>query len=112
MADLQIDLDQLETLMANMKVVRSDFEGAEQFSQTVADLVGHDGLAGVVRDFASQWNMRRAELLEELDFIAQATKSIHDTMVELDQELGTVIANYRPDHGAGGGGGGGGGGGR
>lgn len=82
--DLQIDLQHLEALRTNTLIVRGDFEDAEQFSHTVADL------------------------LEELDFITQATKSIHDTMVELDHELSTVISNYRPNRIPGGGGGGGG----
>ena len=33
MADLRIDLDQLEGLMHNMRIVRTDFEHAEQFSR-------------------------------------------------------------------------------
>lgn len=111
-ADLDIDLDDLEALVGVLAVVRREFDGAEQFATTVADLVGHDGLAGVVRDFATQWNLRRSELLEELDYLAEATTSIRDTMIELDLELGEVMENYRPDLHAGGGGGGGGGGGR
>ena len=94
--DLQIDLGHLEALITNTLIVRGDFEDAEQFSHTVADLV------------ASQWNVRRGEVLEELDFITEATKSIHDTMVELDQELSTVFSNYRGNRISGGGGGGGG----
>ncbi|MEP6481214.1 MAG: hypothetical protein ABJA94_04315 [Rhodoglobus sp.] len=112
MADISIDLERLEALQRTMHTVRREFDEAEEFSQAVAGLVGHDQLANTVRDFATQWNLRRHELLEELDYIAQATKSIHDTMVELDQELSTVVSNYRPNHSSGGGGGGGGGGGR
>ena len=76
MADLDIDLDDLESLVSTLGVVRTEFDSAEQFATTVADLVGHDGLAGVVRDFATQWNLRRSELLEELDYLAAATTSI------------------------------------
>ena len=111
-ADLDIDLDDLEALVSALGVVRGEFDGAEQFATEVADLVGHDELAGVVRDFATQWNLRRAELLDELDYLAEATTAIRDTMVELDQELSQVMANYRPGGASGGGGGGGGGGGR
>ena len=111
MADISIDLKKLEALQATMRVVRHEFDDAEQFSTTVADLVGHEELAQTVRDFATQWNLRRGELLEELDYIAEATRSIHDTMVELDQELSTVLDSYRPGAASGGGGGGWGGGG-
>jgi hypothetical protein len=92
-ADLSIDLERLEALQADMRVVRKEFDEAEEFSQTVADLVGHDRLAGVVRDFASKWNLRRAELLEELDYLAEAAKTIRDTMIELDKELSSVLTH-------------------
>lgn len=111
MADLDIDLDLLDSLQGDLRVVRREFDNAERFSEAVADMVGHDALAGTVRDFASKWNLRREELLEELDHVAGAATAIHDTMVELDMELSSVLANYR-EGGVGGGGGGGGGGGR
>lgn len=111
MSDVDVDLDRLKVLMSQLRIVRREFDGAEGFAKRVAELVGHSGLAGVVDDFATQWSVRRGELLEELDYLAETSQAIHDTMIELDQDLSAVIASYRSGH-AGDGGGGGGGGGR
>ncbi|MBH0008871.1 hypothetical protein [Salinibacterium sp. SWN1162] len=95
MADLEIDFAKLTELQSTMATVQTEFGLAEAFSEAVADLCGHDGLAGTVKDFGSQWNLRRAELITELSQIADAVRSVHDTMKELDQSLAETVESYR-----------------
>jgi len=110
MPDLEIDFELLDALIGDIAAVRAEFEAAERFAEQTADLTGHDRLAGVVRDFATKWNLRREGLLTELQTIADAAESIRDTMRELDLELADAATKVLPDHVAGGGAGGGGGG--
>jgi len=99
MPDLAIDYTRLDALLSNLSLVRSEFSSAEHFASQTADLTGHDGLAGVVRDFAVKWSLRREELLAELQTIADAAESIRDTMRELDIELADAAEQVAPSLG-------------
>jgi len=101
MADINIDLDELSVLSTNLTTVRTQLEGAEKFSSTVAGYAGDDQLAQVIRDFAEKWNVRRGFLLDDLEQIAAAAEAIRDTFEELDGEIAAGLS------GGGGGGGGG-----
>ena len=92
MADLQIDLDGLTELAAQLSVIRTQLDGAEKFSGTVASLVGDDRLADVVREFAEKWNLRRGFFIDDLAQIGAAAEAIRDTFVELDSQLGAGLA--------------------
>lgn len=110
MADLRIDSEALTRLVAEVGVVRAEFDAADTIALGVADLVGHDQLSDTVRDFASQWNLRRDEIASQLKHVADAAEAIRDTMIELDKDFAHVIESYRPGASGDGGGGGGGGG--
>ena len=76
MTDLSIDYTRLDALISNLSLVQGEFSSAEQFATQTADLTGHDRLADVVRDFATKWSLRREELLEELQTIADAAEQV------------------------------------
>jgi hypothetical protein len=87
MADLAINLADLVVLQNSLRVVKSDFSEAEEFSREVADYTGDERLARVVRDFADKWNLRRGFLIDKIERLAAAAAAIHDTFEELDGEL-------------------------
>jgi hypothetical protein len=91
MADLDIDLDRLRRLLSITTTVCNEFDGAEEFSREVASYVGHPTLEGVVHDFASSWNIHRAEISKELQRIHDSTRAIRDTMIELDRAMAAKI---------------------
>jgi len=101
MADLNIELSELTVLSGNLTTVRTQLEGAEKFSETVASYAGDDQLSQVIRDFASKWNVRRGFLLDDLEQIAAAAEAIRDTFEELDNEIAAGLAG---NTGSGGGG--------
>ena len=101
MADLRIDVDGLTELANQLSVIRTQLDGAEKFSSSVAGLVGDDRLAQVVRDFAEKWNLSRGFFIDDLAQLGAAAEAIRDTFVELDTKMSSGL-------GAGGGGGGGG----
>ena len=91
MSDIKIDLDQLESVSTRLTKVASDLDNAEAFSASVAAVVGDERLASVIRDFASKWNVRRDDLIEQIGITAAAAQAIHDTFEELDREIAAGI---------------------
>lgn len=87
MSDIRIDLDRLERATTRLTTVATEFSATEELGQAVEAAVGHPILSMVLADFTAGWSVRRGELNEELTFLAEATRAIHDTFVELDIEL-------------------------
>lgn len=87
MADIKIDLDRLERAHGNLAKVVTEFTSTEQLGSAAADAVGDPILEIAVDQFVGGWAIRRGELAEELQYLADATKAIHDTFSELDAEL-------------------------
>jgi hypothetical protein len=85
--DVSIDFAALAGARDELRRVIDEFDGTEEFSSAVADTVGHDGLAGTVRDFASSWNVRRRDLIEQLTMVRDYIAAVHDTFLELDERL-------------------------
>ncbi len=91
MSDVKINLDELESLSNRLKQVSGDLSNAEAFSSGVAGVVGDERLASVLRDFADKWNVRRQDLIEQVEITAAAAQAIHDTFEELDREIANSI---------------------
>ncbi|MCU1513180.1 MAG: hypothetical protein JWO10_270, partial [Microbacteriaceae bacterium] len=87
MTDIKIDLALLNDLESKLTTITGQFRNAEEISHTIAGLVGHGGLEGTVRDFASKWNIHREKITDKLTFVLDATTAVHDTFVELDRRL-------------------------
>ncbi len=92
MTDIRLNLDRLETVHSELARLAGQFDGSERFNNAVADATGHAVLGGAVGTFANWWNLRREQLTEELRFISESAKSMHDTFVELDEHMVTQIA--------------------
>jgi hypothetical protein len=92
MSDVKINLDELESLSSRLKQVSGDLDHAEAFSSGVAGVVGDERLASVLRDFAAKWNIRRQDLIEQIEITAAAAQAIHDTFEELDREIAKSIS--------------------
>lgn len=110
MADIRIDVAELTKLAHELAAIRRQLDGAERFSDHVADLTGDDRLAHVIRDFADKWNLRRGFFLEDLEELQRAAEAIRDTFVELDEQMASGLAHGGGGAAGGAGGGGGGGG--
>lgn len=94
MPDLRIDLDGLLALEQELRMVHAHFGNAEEFSDAVADLVGHPQLHDVVHDFAGKWNIRREELMQEIQRVADTAEAIRETFQELDREMADHIGEF------------------
>lgn len=92
MSDIRLNLDRLQSVHEELTAIAHQFDGAERFNNAVADATGHAVLGAAVGTFANWWNVRRDQLTEELRFISDATRAIHDTFLELDRHLTEQVA--------------------
>jgi hypothetical protein len=90
-ADLTMDLDAVRTLGDSLSVVAGEFEDAGARSDRIADAVGHDRLAGVVRDFASSWDDTRAKMTTNLRLLADSATQVAQAFTDVDADLAAGI---------------------
>lgn len=87
MADLKLDVDDLKKGKSHASSAKTMIAGVSDLSGEIAGAVGHDGLAGQVRDFSDKWSIARDKLSEQLQFVADGLGSIIDSFEDLDRTL-------------------------
>ncbi|MFD2794733.1 hypothetical protein ACFS27_14335 [Promicromonospora vindobonensis] len=87
MADLKVDLDAVRELGSSLTTVANEFENANANSDRIAGAVGHEGLAGVVRDFAHKWDDTREKMTENLKMLAESSTQVADAFTQVDGDL-------------------------
>lgn len=87
MSDLVIDGERLDTMVANLKLVREEFQNANSTSSDVAEAVGHRRLGDRVRDFAHNWDRRRQDLVEQLETVELQLNNIREQFANTDAEM-------------------------
>lgn len=91
MADVIVDWDGLRTLSGQLKTVSIEFQDANTRSDGIADAVGHAGLAGAVRHFAHGWDDRRAEMVEAIAYLSDATAGVAEAFEMTDKDLAAAM---------------------
>lgn len=91
MSDLSIDLGRLETLHTDLDAIAKEFKNADDFSDSVADATGHDGLAGHVRDFAHKWNDKRKSMTEKVENLTKSVAAITAGFTKVDAGLAKAL---------------------
>lgn len=89
--DLKLDLEVLRQLKADLDAIVKEFQGADDFSDTVADATGHDQLAGDLHDFAHRWNDKRKKMTGDVEALAQSVAAISDNFTKVDAELAKAL---------------------
>lgn len=88
---LRVDTAQVRDLATDLGTVHRELTGADDNSRTVADAVGHDGLADSLRRFATAWDDRRREIADQLTDLREAAGAIADSFDETDSELARAL---------------------
>lgn len=88
---LQVNTDTLGDLASSLGRIHRTLASASTDSNSLADLIPHERLAGVVNDFADQWDRRRAELTEQIDVLKQKARGTADAFEDVDNELGDAV---------------------
>lgn len=81
---IRLDLDVVQGAADDAGAVASDFASSDTSASSASDSCGHDGLAGVIDDFASKWDRRRGEFAENLTTVSEALEAISTSFRELD----------------------------
>lgn len=87
MADLVIDTGTLRELDSSLRLIVDTLDGAGGLSRSTADACGDGHLAGVLIDFADDWEDTREDMLEAVRSISQAVHMIATAFDEVDGEL-------------------------
>jgi hypothetical protein len=91
MSDLNIRGDALHSHARRVRVIASDVSNAHGQADDAAATVGHDGLAGTVRDFGSQWDIHRQRLIDEVTTLADIFDAINATMADLEGDMASQM---------------------
>jgi len=89
--DLKLDLDRLKKLNSDLDAIHSEFEKADDFSDTVATATGHNGLAGAVHDFAHAWNEKRPKMSQSVKDLQSKLAGITDGFTQTDTQLAQAM---------------------
>ena len=88
---LQIDLAELDQLATDLARITEEFRSLDNGEEDLEGAVGQEVLAKAVSEFSDGWKKRRQKLLESLETTAQPAAVIHDTFVEVDDQLSDSI---------------------
>jgi len=88
--------------IASLKRIESGLESMTNTKDSVADAVGHSGLAGAYRDFNGDWRAKRRKLTEAVQKLRQNFEASKDTFDRIDKEIADA---YNKSHKGGQGGG-------
>ena len=73
--------------IASLKRIESGLDSMTNTKDSVADAVGHSGLAGAYRDFNGDWRAKRRKLTEAVQGLRQRFETSKDTFDRIDKEI-------------------------
>jgi hypothetical protein len=91
MGDLEIDTDVLAEAGRSLRRVANEFQHANANSDRAAEAVGHDGLAERVREFAHNWDDRRAKMVANVGSLAEASTGIGGAFDQLETDFVSAL---------------------
>jgi hypothetical protein len=87
MADLVVDTDTLRELDSSLRLIVNTLDSAGGMSHSTADACGDGDLAGVLIDFADDWEDTREDMLDAVRSISDAVHMISSAFDEVDGKL-------------------------
>lgn len=91
MTRLQVNTDLLIEAGGQLMSIVDSFTYANDDAESLAEKVGHGGLAGKVRDFAQNWQSRRQEMLEVIGNLGEVAQGVGLGFEEWDSELANAL---------------------
>jgi uncharacterized protein YukE len=92
---LRVDTHMLREAGSQLRTVAQEFSNADAESEDVAEAVGHPGLAGKLRDFATKWDGTRKDMLENIASLAKAASATGEAFDEVDQSFADALRGGR-----------------
>ncbi|OON78390.1 hypothetical protein [Streptomyces tsukubensis] len=87
----RLDLDVIRGMGTGLGKVKKAFDGLDKLSDAYEEDFGHGGLADKFSDFASNWEISRGKLTEEVDALAQIAKAAAEAYEDIDHQLAEAI---------------------
>lgn len=91
MADLAIEMSELRARAAALRGTCAKLRAVRSDAAEIAAVVGHDRLAGKVREFGEAWDITRGKIADQLEYLAKTFEAIDDTFTDLDNDLATEL---------------------
>ncbi len=90
---LKVDTQSVRFVSDDLGAITSELTDAQAHSDGVAEAVGHDGLAGALRNFAGSWDDRRRTLVEQIAQMRDSATSIADAFDDTDSALARALTD-------------------
>ncbi|WP_411700774.1 hypothetical protein [Conyzicola sp.] len=91
MADLRVDIDQLDLLRTRLDKALDVINEESDMSRDLGSLVGDARLSGAIRDFSSSWNKHRYDIRDNLEWLKDSIGKIGESFENMDTELATAL---------------------
>ncbi len=88
---LKLDSTMLVDLGHHLRAVATEFDAAQHNADYLATAAGHEALAEKIKDFASVWDDKRAEMLDAIASLADAAKGAGEQYEQLDNDLAQAL---------------------
>lgn len=93
---LKVDTESVRSVSTNLTRITTELTDAQAHSDDAADAVGHNGLAGALRNFASSWDDRRLKLINQIAQLRDSATAVADTFDETDSALAHALTDRPP----------------
>ncbi len=91
MPNLKLDTTELRNRSKSLRATAALLDDAKIDALDIASVVGHDKLAGKVREFGNNWDTTRGRFREHLEALAKTFDAIADTFEDLDGKLAEAL---------------------
>jgi hypothetical protein len=89
--EFKVDQGALAEMAGELMGLTKEFEGLDDVVEGYESAVGHDGLAGKLDDFATNWSDKRREMVKAMEAIAGYADAAADAYGETETELTGAI---------------------
>jgi uncharacterized protein YukE len=87
----RLDLDVIKGMGTGLNNVKKAFEGLDKLSDKYEGDFGNGDLADKFGDFASNWEISREKLMEEVDTLGKIAKAAAEAYEDIDHQLAEAI---------------------
>jgi len=88
---LRCDLSALADAAAALDALTREFRAAGDLADDARSAVGHGGLAGALEEFAGGWKVRRQDMVEDMQHLADMTHTAVTTYRDVDTQLAAAV---------------------
>lgn len=85
--DLKVDYDLLSKSAKQLRQIRDEFNGLEEWKKDVKALVGDSRVQTAMGDFVDNWDKNRNRLVKQIEEVGGMVRETRDAFKGLDDDL-------------------------